>query len=267
MPLTVIKAYRQCHSITLGNWWGGASAEEEMRLSREEMPFIIHLGEGTDDTTRLEFSKLKKRDLLRPNLLMIHGIALSAAELLQVASSRASLCWCPSSNFYLIGKTLDIETSLKLGINIVLGTDSTQTGGINILDEFATAHQHFPAIPLQSLYAMLTVNAAKALYLPDSTGVLNPDATSDLLLMDALDSNPFANLLSISSEHIRLLLHNGVPLYGDIAWMDSINCDTDNYTLFSIGKRKKFVLGNPLELNARIDAVLGYHKDFPYLPF
>lgn len=266
-PITVIRDYQQCHSVILKNWWGGGTAEEEMALTQGKMPFIIHLAEGADDVAKKEFSLLKKSNLLKPNLLLVHGIALTKQELTEIAKSGASVCWCPTSNFYLIGKTLDIATCLELGINVALGTDSTQTGSINLLDEIANAHLKFPQIPLQKLYEMVTVNAAKALFIPAEKAVLNPNQITDLLLIDALDNDPFANLLEVNSEHIQLLLHNGLPVYGDAGWLDLFSSPPADYTQFRVGKREKFVLGDPLELNDQIDEALGYHKDFPYLPF
>jgi len=266
-PITVIRDYRQCHSVILKNWWGGGTAEEEMALTKGKMPFIIHLGEGADEVAKTEFSILKQKKLLKSNLLLIHGIALTVEELAEIAKVGASICWCPTSNYYLIGKTLDINTCLELGINVVLGTDSTQTGSINLLDEFTQAHLRHPQIPLQTLYQMMTVNAAKALFIPADRAVLNPEKTTDLLLIDALEHDPLENLLEVGSEHIQLLLHNGLPVFGDIDWLEIFPYFPDDYTEFRVGKREKFVLGDPLELNDQIDEALGYHKDFPYLPF
>jgi len=266
-PINVLKHFRQCHSVTLNNWWGGGSADEEMALNKGKMPFIIHLSEGTDDITKMEFSILKKHKLLQPNLLIIHGIALTKTELREIAKVGASVCWCPTSNYYLIGKTLDIKTCLDAGVNVVLGTDSTQTGGVNILDEFTNAHKYFPEIPLPTLYKMITANAAKALFLPEKTALLNPKNCRDLLLIDAVDTDPYANLQEISSEHIQLLLYNGLPIYGDAQWLEICKSVPADYTEFRVGKREKFVIGDPLDLNDQIDKVLGYHKDFPYLPF
>lgn len=266
-PISLIKNYRQCHSITLGNWWGGKSAQEEMAETAGKMPFIIHLSEGTDKVTQKEFAELKKLGLLKPNLLLIHGINLTKKDLKEIADTQASICWCPASNFYLIGKTLDIACALELGINVVLGTDSTQTGSINILDEFANTHLKYPEIPLTELYQMITVNAAKALFLPEAKAILNPQKTNNLLLIDTLEHDPLENLLEVNSEHIQLLLHNGIPLYGDAWWLEFFHTVPADYTEFRVGKREKFVIGDPLELNDKIDAVLGYHKDFPYLPF
>ncbi len=266
-PLTVIREYRQCHSLTMGNWWGGESCEIELQKTEGKVPFIIHLGEGTDEITGREFSLLKEQGLLQSNTLMIHGIAFTRVELAEVARIGASICWCPSSNYYLIGETLDILSCLELGVNVVIGTDSTMSGGINLLAELHTAHSKFPRIPVRELYRFVTVNAAKALFIPSHSAVLNPNGTKDLLLTDKLDTNVWENLLTIETDNIRLLLHKGKALYGDIDWLEHLELELSEYSFIRAGRREKFVLGDPWAINDKIDQVLGYHKDFPYLPF
>lgn len=267
MPIEVIRSFRQCHSITLENWWGGESADEEMRLTHGKIPYIIHLGEGVDTITRAEFSEVVKRKLLQRNTMMIHGIAFSEADLKKIAAAKASVCWCPTSNYYLIGETLKVEAALANGVNVTIGTDSTMSGGINLFDEFATVHQHFPDLALSTLYKMATENAVYALMLPERFAKLQPDKTENLLLMDIVDRDPFANLLACDASNIRLLMRDSKPIYGDTDWLQWLDLDMSDYTIFRTGSKEKFVIGDPQDLNDQIDAVLGYHKDFPYLPF
>ncbi len=266
-PIRVLKDFRQCHSITLHNWWGGESPAEEMRLSKGIMPFIIHLGEGVDEITQGEFNRLVAQDLLKRNTLIIHGIALTEEDLLMIAAIGASVCWCPTSNQFLIGETLKVDLALKHGVNVVLGTDSTMSGGINLIDEFLSARKAFPSVPAATLYKMVTENAVYALMLDPEYAFLNPDKTSNLLLIDKMDPDPFENLMQTEAENINLLLSDGIPRFGNVEWLDYFELDTDDYTIFRTGKHEKFVLGDPLDLNDQIDAKLGYHKDFPYLPF
>lgn len=267
MPLKVPQSFRQCHSITLGNWWGGGSPEEELALSQGKEPFIIHLGEGTDKLTHGEFALLEQRSLLQPNTLMIHGIAFTRKEIERIAQAGASVCWCPGSNYYLIGKTFDIMSAIKLGANVVIGTDSTMSGEVNLIAEFAVIREHFPQIPLRELYRMVTLNAAKALYLKPEYALLNPQNTRHLLLIDQVESNPFENLLALEMPAIKLLMVDGIPLYGDSEYLDFLDTAGSEYAIFRTGNREKFVIGDPLEINDLIDAALGYHKDFPFLPF
>jgi len=267
MPISVSNHYRQCHSITLGNWWGGEAPEEEMRLSRGKVPFIIHLGEGKDGITKAEFAEVVRRGLLKDNTLLIHGIAFSAEEIATIAMVGASVCWCPSSNFYLIGETLKIDAALKYKANVCIGTDSTMSGGINLIAEFLKIREHFPYIEAKELFRMVTENAVKALKLPAHYAALNPQNCQNLLLVDMLVHDPFENLFGIEAANIQLLIVDGIPRFGDSHWMDTFGLNDDDYSTFRTGTKEKFVLGDPMDLNDQIDAVLGYHKDFPYLPF
>lgn len=266
-PINVVSAFRQCHSITLGNWWGGGTPIEEMRLSEGKVPFVIHLAEGVDELTGQEFSELAKRGLLKDNTLMIHGIALTEEDLARIAAVGASVCWCPGSNYYLIGQTLKIDLALKHKVNVVIGTDSTMSGGVNLIAEFDTIHQKHPHIPLNQLYRMVTQNAVNALKLPDQYGRLDPDNCENLLLVDRVDQDPFENLLIMEAASIQLMMVDGLARFGDVEWMERLRLNEDSYSVFRTGNKEKFVLGDPLEINDQVDASLGYHKDFPYLPF
>jgi len=267
MPIIVPKNFRQCHSLTLGNWWGGETPQKEMELTRGKMPFIVHLGEGTDDVTKGEFARLKNMDLLKENTLIIHGIALSAEDMNEVAKAKASLCWCPSSNFFLIGQTIKIEAALKSKVNVCIGTDSTMSGGVNLIAEFLKIREFFPQIPAKEIYRMATVNAVTALYLPQYFAFINPDKCRNLLLVDKTERNPYENLYTLEAATIQLLIVDGIPRFGDSEWLELFNLNEELYSTFRTGNKEKFVIGDPMDLNEQIDEVLGYHKDFPYLPF
>lgn len=267
MPITVPRLFRQCHSITMGNWWGGNPPGQEMELTKGEMPFVIHMGEGTDDITKGEFAIFKEQGLLRANVLLIHGIAFTPDQIAEIAKVGASLCWCPTSNFYLIGETLDIAAALKHQTNVVIGTDSTMSGGVNLIAEFAVIREKYPDIPPSELYRMVTQNAVKALHLHHRYGALNPEDTQNLLLIDQIEKDPFENLMELEMKGIQLLIVDGVPRYGDSWFLDLFPDADEEYTIFRTGNREKFVIGDPMEINDQIDAALGYHKDFPFLPF
>lgn len=263
-PIEVIRKYGQCHSITLGNWWGGNSPEVEMELTEGIHPFIIHLAEGVDDLTLHEFTLLKQKKLLRPNTLIIHGISLTREEIRECAQIGASICWCPGSNMYLIGKTLDIETCLEFGVNVVIGTDSTLTGGINLIDEMRSAVKSKPAVSTKEIFKMITINARKALMVTDPQ-LLDP--RKNVLIINNKKENPFDNLLFQEFDDIGLMVQKGVPLYGDIRYFEYLNVNENDYEFFKIGQSEKFVIGNPVEITRTIDQILGYHKQLPYIPW
>jgi len=262
-PITVIENYKQHHSISMGNWWGGDTAEEEYAKADSSIPFIVHLGEGTDDLAKECFPKLKEMNLLQTNTLLIHGIALTKEQIKECAEAGTSICWCPNSNYYLIGETLDIDACLKYGVNVVLGTDSTMSGSINLLEEIKFAHHKFPQIPMQKIFGMVTTNAVKALKLSAEYGEIN-DNPSSLLLIKKHDQDPFNNLLQTQMEDIELLMLKGIPITGEVEFLTQFNINIDDYYFFG---KDRFVLGHPEEILSSFANKLGYEKKFPFLPF
>ncbi len=262
-PINVLEEYTQCHSLSMGNWWGGKSAVEEYANANSNIPFILHLGEGTDEVSKKCFPKLKELKLLKSNTLLIHGIALTGKQIKECAEAGTSICWCPNSNFYLIGETLDIDACLEYGANVVLGTDSTMSGSINLLEEIKFAHRKFPHIPLKQIFKMITTNAAKALMLPEEYGTISNN-TSNLLLIKKHDQDPFRNLLQTQMEDIELFIHQGTPIYGNIKFLNEFNINKDDYYFFG---KDRFVLGHPEKIIDSINKELGVKKDFPFLPF
>jgi len=265
-PINVIKNYTQCHSLSMGNWWGGKTAEEEYRNAEGKMPFIIHIGEGIDEVAKKCFPRLEELNMLQPNTLIIHGISLTRKQIKKCAESGTSICWCPESNLFLIGKTLDIDSCLEFGVNVVLGTDSTMSGSRNILYEIKFAKKNFPHIPMKEIFRMISTNARKALFLQDSYGILENE-TSNLLLLRMKDLDPFENILITLMDDIELFVHHGIPVYGNLKFLADFDIDRKQYHFFNLYGHKKFVKGHPELINAKIDSILGYHKDFPFLPF
>ncbi len=262
-PIDVIENYTQFHSLSMGNWWGGASAEEEHAKADKTVPFIIHLGEGTDKLTKTEFPKLKELNLLQSNTLLIHGIALTSDQIKECAETGTSICWCPNSNYYLIGETLDVDACLKYGVNVVLGTDSTMSGSINLLEEIKFAHQKFPHIPMQHIFEMFTTNATKALKLSADFGKIKENPSS-LLLIKKHNQDPFNNLLQTQMEDIELLIHQGTPISGDVKFLREFKIIEADYYFFG---KDRFVLGHPENIISAFKEKLGYEKEFPFLPF
>jgi 5-methylthioadenosine/S-adenosylhomocysteine deaminase len=266
-PINVIKKYKQCHTLSLGNWWGGKSPREEWEDSKGKMPFIIHLGEGVDSHTAKDFEHLLKEDLLQQNTILIHGISLTKDDIKKCAEAGTTICWCPESNLYLINKTLDVKACLEAGVNVILGTDSCMSGSINLIREIQIAHDIYPKIPIKEIYKMFTSNAQKALFLDEKYGKLSNE-TSNLVLLKKRVDDPMENLMYTKySSDVQLVIHDGIPIYGECKYLSHFEHDIDDYFFFNRQGIKKFVIGHPEQICAEINEILGYHKDFPFLPF
>jgi len=265
-PIHVIRDYRQCHSISLGNWWGGKSAREEWESTNGEMPFITHLAEGTDERSKSCYPRFKELGLAQPNTLIVHGIAMTPEDIADCAANGVSICVCPESNIFLIGKTIDMDACRKYGVNVVIGTDSTMSGSTNILTEIRRFREIFPHIPANEIFAMITANAQRALLLDDSYGTLQ-ESNKHLLLMAAHTSDPYENLFHSTMHDVELLVYDGTPIYGNAAMLNHFHHDPADYFFFAHDGHKRFVKGHPEKISAEIDAALGYHKHLPYIPY
>jgi hypothetical protein len=81
----------------------------------------IHLAEGTDESSRAEFDELVAANLLTAATVIIHGTALTVAQLGAVADAGAKLVWAPQSNLRLYGATTAAADALAAGVAVGLG--------------------------------------------------------------------------------------------------------------------------------------------------
>jgi hypothetical protein len=262
-PIQVIKKYRQLHSIELGNWWGGKSLEEEWKLSSPDEPFILHIGEGTDSKTAGEFSLAKEYGMLQENVIFVHAISFTKSEIAECAKNGVSICWCPTSNLNLIGRTLDVETAIKEDINLIVGTDSSFSGSLNLFRELKLIHKLYPNIKSNVLFKFIYENPLKAFFLENYF----LSKTDSLLAINKNNENHFDNILNSDINDINLFVWKEVPIYGDFENLKFFDIDIKNYFIFKSKGKLKFVFGHPELLNREVDLSLGYHKKLAYLPF
>jgi 5-methylthioadenosine/S-adenosylhomocysteine deaminase len=191
--------------------------------------YVVHVGEGIDETSRKEFDTLAGRAagcLLRPETTIIHGTAFGKPEFERMATHGMALVWSPKSNVFLYkrddGKpgTTDIGAALDAGVKtIALGPDWALGGSINLLDELRVADQlargqAWSLVTPERLFRMVTIDAAKALGVASVLGSIEPGKRADLMVL-AATGDPFAALLNATTKDMRLVMVNGKVLFGD----------------------------------------------------
>lgn len=188
--------------------------EEEVagsyRSTPPDCPWIIHAAEGTDEEAANEFNRLEELGCLRPNTLIVHGIALDDERRSRLERAGAGLIWCPSSNLRLFGRTAQVHRLAQHG-RIALGTDSRLSGGRDLLAELRVARE-CSGLSEAALESMVTDHSAAMLRLPDR-GSLTAGNLADLLVL------PQGVPLSRASRaDIRLVVLGGNPRYADEAY-------------------------------------------------
>ena len=189
--------------------------------------YLIHVGEGDDAKASAELAAIGTMTtpancLYAPETAITHGVAFTQADFSMMAAAGMKLVWSPQSNVSLYGVTADIPTALAAGVTIALAPDWSMGGSQNLLDElrFADAwddaHWNNILAP-KDLVAMATTHAATVLALDTQLGKLAPGYLADLAVYAGDPSAPYDAILAARPKDVRLVMVNGVVLYGDTA--------------------------------------------------
>lgn len=192
---------------------------------------VVHAGEGVDAVALNEFASLGTITatpdcLYAPETTIVHGAAFGAPEFDMMAQHQMSLVWSPQSNVFLYGgnvdytKTADIPLARSLGINIALGPDWSIGGSQNMLDEMRFADKvdnmvWGDTLTTKDIVTMATKNGAHALGLAGMIGTLEVGKRADLFVVGGDTTHPWDAALLATPKEVRLVLVNGVPLYGE----------------------------------------------------
>jgi cytosine/adenosine deaminase-related metal-dependent hydrolase len=203
----------------------GASVLAAEMDAGETRAFYIHLSEGIDQLSLLEFDELKRLGLLRKETVIIHGTALGTEQFEQMGRAQMSLVWSPVSNFLLYGRTTNISAASSAGINIALGSDWSLSGTKNLLGELKIVRASLArqnggeenAAQRASILRMATINGAKAFGKSGFVGAIKPGMAADLLLLKTRkgqSAEAAAALLDAAESDVELVVVGGKPLYG-----------------------------------------------------
>ena len=190
--------------------------------------YLIHVGEGVNQKALAEFTTLYDVSsapgcLYAPGTTVTHGTAFGPQEFEKMAAAKMKLTWSPASNVALYGKTTDIPAALAAGVQVSLAPDWSMGGSQNILDELRFArdwsNKNFSGLLTdKQLVEMVTTNAAAALGLSGSVGLLEQGAVADVVVFGGGASLPYATIVAATPASVRLVLVAGVALYGDKAF-------------------------------------------------
>lgn len=189
--------------------------------------FAVHAGEGIDEHERSEWDLLKQQGLAVPQLVMIHTTAFGAAEFAEVGHIGAKVIWSPLSNLLLYGKTTDVPTAVKNGVNVSLGTDWAPSGSGNLLGELKVADRVNQKLwgnflTEQQLVNMVTINPAKAYALDKFIGSIEVGKYADLMVVAKQPGlTPYRDLINARPQDVLFVTISGDPLFGDQRLMDA----------------------------------------------
>jgi 5-methylthioadenosine/S-adenosylhomocysteine deaminase len=156
----------------------------------------IHLSETREEVDGFLLSKgkspveyLDSLGLLNSRLAAVHCVWISPEDCNLLAERKANVVSCTESNLKLTSGIAPLNTMMKAGINVCLGTDgASSNNNLSIFEEMKTTAiaqknaYHTPAdFSAEQIWHMATENAARAFGL--NLG-LRPGAFADLALID-----------------------------------------------------------------------------------
>ena len=224
VPVRVVEPFGWAHSFALERQPVGANGElggdvrARCRETPPEIPFVVHAAEGVDEAAAAELDRLAASGCLRPNTVLVHGVALTPDRWAAIAASGASLVWCPASNDFLFGRTAPVRECLDReparARQIALGTDSRITGARDLLDEMRLAVAS--GVTAAEVLRMVTESAARIFRLR-SGGAIVRGAPADLIVLPPLASTAADALLRASRADLALVVVGGRPMVGSPA--------------------------------------------------
>ena len=164
-----------------------------------DVPVHIHLHETDDEIAQSmaqhqvrPLERLARAGLVGSNLIAIHGVHLSDAEIAELARQGCHVAHCPSSNLKLASGIAPVAQLLDAGVNVGLGTDGAASN--NRLDLFAEMRlaallakgaSGLPTtLPAWQALEMATLHGARALGIDAVAGSLRPGKSADLVAVN-----------------------------------------------------------------------------------
>ena len=216
---SIVKNIGLAHSISsYGFDWGKGIQKEHELAVKNDMPFCIHINEGFDGESRESLEKLDGMGALNEYTVLMNGVSLSEWDLDKIAEKKAHIVFAPRASHCLYNKIPPIIEAHKRNINISIGTDAAMRGSINLLDEVNCIYDFLQrtspgALGALDLLDCVTVNAAKALRIPNIASLKNNCSADCIILRKVTENESFFTRLS--PEDIFLVIKNGLPVFGD----------------------------------------------------
>ncbi len=161
--------------------------------------------------------------ILNQNTSIIHANEINDEDIEIIKKSGANIIHCPRSNAFFNSKKLPLKKILDRGITVSLGTDSLYSNKtLSILDELGYAKKIHSDVSSKDLFAMATINGAKALSFPNITGTLEPNSCGDFTVfkidknIKLNEGNIYDNILSFKKTDIIKVVINGNVVYNKL---------------------------------------------------
>jgi cytosine/adenosine deaminase-related metal-dependent hydrolase len=218
-------------------------------------PIVIHAGEGDDEASHKEITKLIRWNIFRKKIIAVHGIGMDQ----QQAAHFRALVWCPASNYFLFARTAAIN-ELKKEVQIIFGTDSTLTSPWNAWDQLRVARKS-GMVSDKELFEMITISPAAVWGLKEK-GEIKESKVADIVVARRRhdDDNLFGSFYSLNPEDILLVLRGGEIKLIDESFYEQLSPANPNLQKMPTGH--KYTVGDFSDLASEIKKRMELNHEF-----
>ena len=110
--MRVLQKYGWTHSLHFST---DADIVRSYKVTPKGASWFIHLAEGTDDVAAGEYQRLKKLGCVGANTVLVHVVGMTQDDIDDASSIIRGIVWCPSTNHYLLGKSIQMSGFGRLG--------------------------------------------------------------------------------------------------------------------------------------------------------
>lgn len=159
----------------------------------------FHVSETKDEVENLRKEMgmpvvpyIRKFGMLETRMIAAHCVHLDEGEIRTLQHAGVGIAHNPTSNLKLASGFAPITRMMQLNCNVGIGTDGTASNNdldmfeeIRLANLIAKAASGDPtALPARQTLAMATIIGAKALFIDDIVGSLEPGKRADIILID-----------------------------------------------------------------------------------
>ncbi|MEO8416101.1 MAG: hypothetical protein ABI472_20740 [Ginsengibacter sp.] len=234
--ISVLQNNYSIHSVQFEKKW-------KLKLNnpfKKNQPFVIHIGEGTDNASHEEINSLIRWNLFKRKIVAVHGVAMDEEQ----AEAFHALVWCPASNNFMLDASAPID-ELKIKTPILFGTDSTLTASWNLWDHLRSARDTI-LLTDRELFDSLTT-APAAMWRQKNIGTLAINKTADICVACANNKKSFEAFYSINPGDLLLVMHKGkIRLFDEILHdkLTAAGISLNGYSRIRVDNNTKYVYGD-----------------------
>ena len=188
---------------------------EAGRLAREHSDVYVHthLAENIDEVeiiakqfswSRSYLDVYEHFGLVRERSVFAHCLHLDNQDRKSMAVNGGAIAFCPTSNLFLGSGLFDMQKATENGVRVGLGTDVGGGTSLNVLrtagEAYKVLHLQNQALPPFDAFYLVTLGAARALYLDDKIGNFEAGKEADFVVLDSGATSITARRLSTSDD-------------------------------------------------------------------